>query len=138
MTIDVHLRIVGALLVCLGLSHALFNRYFGWEKELAAVSLLTRRIFFVHSFFIGLGLVLSGGISFFCAEALLQPGRLSSMALGSMVIFWLCRLITQFFVYDTAIWRGRPLWTAMHVAFCVLWCYVSGTYGIALYAVLAG
>jgi hypothetical protein len=55
MTLSMHLRIVGILLVLLGLSHVFFNRYFGWERELADVSLLTRQIFFVHSFFIGLG-----------------------------------------------------------------------------------
>lgn len=54
MTLCVHLRVVGVLLVLLGLSHALFNRYFGWAQELAGVSLLTRKIFFVHTFFIAL------------------------------------------------------------------------------------
>ena len=52
MTPSMNLRFVGILLVLLGLSHAFFNRYFGWERELAGVSLLTRQIFFVHSFFI--------------------------------------------------------------------------------------
>ena len=47
MTLSLNLRIVGILLVLLGLSHAFFNRYFGWERELAGVSLLTRQIFFV-------------------------------------------------------------------------------------------
>ena len=51
MTLSMNLRIVGILLVLLGLSHAFFSRYFGWERELADVSLLTRQIFFVHSFF---------------------------------------------------------------------------------------
>lgn len=73
MTLSMNLRIVGVLLVLLGVSHAFFNRYFGWERELAGVSLLTRQIFFVHSFFIALGVVLGGAGSFLCADALLRP-----------------------------------------------------------------
>ena len=77
MSLSIHLQIVGVLLVLLGLSHAFFNWYFGWEQELAAVSLLTRRIFFVHTFFIGLGVVLAGAGSLFYTDALLRPGDLS-------------------------------------------------------------
>ena len=55
MNLTLHLQIVGLLLILLGLSHAFFNLYFGWQQELASVSLLTRQIFFVHTFFIAVG-----------------------------------------------------------------------------------
>jgi hypothetical protein len=132
MTLSMHLRIVGILLVLLGLSHAFFNRYFGWERELAGVSLLTRQIFFVHSFFIGLGVVLGGVGSFLCADALLRPVLLSRAVLAGMTVFWLCRLLAQFFAYDTRIWKGDRFRTSMHAAFSVLWIYVTVTYGVAL------
>ena len=132
MTLSMNLRIVGMLLVLLGLSHAFFNRYFGWERELANVSLLTRQIFFVHSFFIGLGVVLGGAGSFLCADALLRPGLLSRAVLAGMTVFWLCRLLAQFFAYETRIWKGDRFRTSMHAAFSVLWIYVTATYGVAL------
>jgi hypothetical protein len=132
MTLALHLRIVGALLVVLGLSHAFFNRFFGWDRELANVSLLTRKIFFVHTFFIALGVVIAGAASAFYAHALLEPTALSRVILAAMVVFWLCRLLAQWFVYDAAIWRGDRFRTAMHVAFSALWIYVTATYGIAL------
>jgi hypothetical protein len=137
MTVALHLRIVGALLVMLGLSHVFFNRFFGWERELATVSLLTRKIFIVHTFFIALGLVLIGAGSFFCASQLLQPSALSRAILVAMVVFWLCRMLAQWFVYDAAIWRGDPFRTAMHVIFSGLWIYVTATYGAALVGVWA-
>ena len=120
------------MLVLLGLSHAFFSRYFGWERELAEVSLLTRQIFFVHSFFIALGVVLGGAGSFLCADALLRPGALSRTLLAGMTVFWLCRLLAQFFAYDARIWKGDRFRTVMHVAFSALWIYVTATYGIAL------
>ena len=135
MTLYVHLQIVGILLMLLGLSHSFFNRFFGWEQELAAVSLLTRKVFFVHNFFIGLSVVLGGAASFFCAHALLRPGTLSRAVLAGMATFWLCRLLAQFVGYDSEIWRGDRFRTFMHVACCLLWCYVTATYGIAFLTV---
>ena len=135
MSLSIHLQIVGVLLVLLGLSHAFFNWYFGWEQELAAVSLLTRRIFFVHTFFIALGVVLAGVGSFLCADALLRPGLVNRAILAGLVVFWLCRLLAQFFAYDSDLWRGDRFRTFIHVAFALLWCYVSATYGIALVTV---
>jgi hypothetical protein len=135
MTLYIHLQIVGTLLMLLGLSHVFFNRFFRWEQELAAVSLLTRRVFFVHNFFIGLVVVLGGAASFFCAKALLRPGTLSSAILAGMATFWLCRLVAQFVAYDHAIWQGDRFRTFMHVACSLLWCYITATYGIAFLTV---
>lgn len=135
MTLTLHLQIIGVLLVLLGLSHAFFNRYFRWREELAVVSLLTRQVFFVHSFFIGLGVVLSGVGTFLYAGALLRPGVLNRPILAGMTTFWLCRLLAQFFVYDSALWRGDRFRTFMHAVFILLWCYVTATYGCALFTV---
>lgn len=135
MNLSFHLQIVGAMLILLGLSHAFFNRYFGWGQELASVSLFTRRIFFVHTFFIALGVVLGGAVSFLYADALLTPGTLSRAILAGMLAFWLCRLLAQFVAYDSAIWHGNRFRTRMHIAFTALWSYVTGTYALALMTV---
>jgi hypothetical protein len=135
VTLATHLHVVGALLLLLGASHIFFNRYFGWEQELQTVSLFTRRIFFVHTFFIGLGVVLAGAGSLFYADALLRHDILSRAVLAAMAAFWFCRLLAQFLAYDSAIWRGNRFRTWMHIAFAMLWCYVTTTYGLALIAV---
>jgi hypothetical protein len=135
VTLHIHLQIVGILLMLLGLSHIFFNRFFRWEQELVAVSLLTRQVFFVHNFFIGLTVMLGGVASFFCANALLRPDTLSRAVLSGMATFWLCRLLAQFVGYDSAIWRGDRFRTFMHVACSLLWCYVAATYGIAFLTV---
>jgi hypothetical protein len=135
MTLALNLRIVGVLLMVLGLSHVFFNRFFGWERELARVSLLTRKIFFVHTFFIGLGVAMAGAASLVYASALLEPGVLSRALLAGMAVFWLCRLLAQWFAYDAEIWRGNRFRTWMHMAFSALWIYVTATYGSALVSV---
>jgi hypothetical protein len=135
VTLHIHLQIVGILLMLLGMSHIFFNRFFRWEQELVVVSLLTRQVFFVHNFFIGLTVMLGGAVSFFCANALLRPDTLSRAVLAGMATFWLCRLLAQFVGYNSAIWRGDRFRTFMHVACSLLWCYVTTTYGIAFLAV---
>jgi hypothetical protein len=135
MRLAVHLQIVGALLLLLGLAHGSFNRYFGWARDLAPVSLLTRRIFYVHTFFIALGVMMGGAVSLFFARDLLEANPLSRVVLAGMAAFWLCRLLAQLFIYDSALWRGDRFRTFMHGAFLALWCYVTATYSLAFMAV---
>lgn len=132
MNLTLHLQIVGALLLLLAVAHAFFNRYFGWSRELAGLSLFTRRVFFVHSFFIALGVALAGAGSLLYAAVLLHPDPLSRAVLAALLAFWLCRLIAQFLAYDPAIWRGDRFRTSIHVFFSLLWCYVTAVYGLAL------
>lgn len=138
MTLHVHVQIVGAMLLLLSVANLFFSRYFGWKKELASLSLLTRQVFQVHCFFIALVLMLLGVCSLFYTDTLLEPGPLSRVLLAGVVAFWLCRLVIQFLVYDAAIWRGNRFYTFMHVFFSVLWTYVVITYGIALHSVRNG
>jgi hypothetical protein len=138
MTLQLHVQIVGALLLSLGIAHSFFSRYFGWEKELVSLSVLTRRIFWVHSFFIALILAMLGVCSLFYTDALLEPTPLSRVLLAGIVAFWLCRLAIQFLVYDSAIWKGRPFYTFMNVVFSFFWVYVVITYSLALRAVWNG
>lgn len=138
MSVHLHLKVAGALLLGLGLAHSLFGRCFKWEKELAQLSLLTRQIFLVHCFFVSLLLVLIGACSLFYTNALLGSGTLSGVILTGFVGFWLIRLAFQFFVYDPAIWRGRRFYTVMHVVFSIFWSYLVLTYGAALRVVWNG
>jgi hypothetical protein len=93
--------------------------------------LLTRKIFYVHTFFIALGVVLCGTISLAFPIELLNPTALSRAILAGMAFLWFCRLLAQFFAYDRAIWRGNPARTRMHIAFSLLWCYVTAIYSLA-------
>ena len=132
MNIYLHLKVVGALLLALGLAHSMFGRYFQWQEELARLSLFTRQVFQVHCFFIALLVAMIGSCSLFYTKALLGSGALSRVVLAGFVVFWLARLGFQFFVYDPAIWRARRFYTIMHVALSLFWIYVVLTYGVAL------
>jgi hypothetical protein len=81
---------------------------------------------------------LLGGLSLLRTDALLTPGPLSRAVLAGIFVFWLFRLAFQWFVYDSAIWRGRRFYTFMHCAFSLFWIYAVLAYGLALRSVWNG
>jgi hypothetical protein len=131
MNIELNLRIAGALLIALGLAHGFFNRYFNWSTETARLTLLTRQVFYVHCFFIGVILVLMGALSTLYAGELLKRTPLSHAICGAFAAFWILRLLAQWFVYDSRIWHGSRFRTTMHWTFSLLWIYLAATYSSA-------
>jgi hypothetical protein len=134
---DAHLRLAGALQIALALFHLAFPRRFGWKAELARLSPLNRQMFLVHTFFVCLVLVLIGSLSLGAPSALLEPTRLARLALAGFALFWAIRLVFQWTVYGSALWKGNRFNTAMHWAFTVLWIYLTWVYAWAWYAMPA-
>ena len=134
--LKLNLQIIGGLILCLGLAHPWLAWFLEWKRETAMLSPLTRRIFFVHCFFIVLLLLLLGAGTMVFAGELLVPGRGTRALLTAIVVFWACRLVVQIVAYDPKDWGGRPLFHYGHVAFLMFWIYVVATYGAALWKVL--
>jgi hypothetical protein len=131
-----HLRIVGVLMLALILLNLYLPRRFRWKEELATVSLLTRQIFHVHAAFICVILAMFAALALLYPRDLLEPTRLSRGLLAMLAVFWLLRLLTQWFVYDRRLWRGRRFETGVHVVFTGVWAYFAGTFAWAF--VVAG
>ena len=129
MTLELHLRIAGALLLLLAAVHPLIPKELGWKEDLAKLTLVNRQIFLVHVGFIALMLVLMGGLALFYADELATPGRLSRAVLGGLALFWGLRLLTQQLVYDRSLWRGNPRYTAVHVVLTLMWSYLTAVFG---------
>jgi hypothetical protein len=128
-----HLQTAGTALILLALLHAGFPRRFHWKEEAARLSALNRQIFFVHTFFIAVTLVLFGALSFVIAATLTEPTAVSRTVLAGFVVFWSLRLLTQLFVYDKDLWRGDRFNTTVHVVFAAFWTYLVSIYGTALW-----
>ena len=121
---EMHLKIIGCLLVMLSLLHLLFPKYFRWAQELAAVSLINRQIMYVHTFFIAVVVFLTGTLCLTSSNEILSTVLGKRLALG-LGIFWLLRLFVQFFGYSSTLWKGKQFETFVHVVFAFLWAYVS-------------
>ncbi|MBX7058935.1 MAG: hypothetical protein K1X75_12785 [Leptospirales bacterium] len=116
----------GLLQIGLAFLHLYFARRFQWRQEAARLSRLNEQIFHVHTFFVCLTLILFG-IWTLAQAADLAAGKQRWLA-GGISVFWFCRLAAQFFVYDSALWRGKRLETAVHVLFGLLWSYLTAVY----------
>lgn len=121
---EIHFKIAGALLVMLALVHGIFPKYFKWETELKPLSLINRQMMQVHTFIIALILLLMGLLCLTSAKELSETnlGKKISLGLG---IFWTARLLIQFFGYSSDLWKGKKFETFAHVAFSLLWIYLS-------------
>lgn len=129
MTLELHLRIAGALLLLLTLVHVPMPRELRWKEDLAKLMPVNRQVFLVHNAFIVLTLVLMGSLALVYAPELAAGGRLARAVLGGLAIFWGLRFLTQQLVYDRRLWKGNPRYTAVHVVFTLLWLYLTAVFG---------
>lgn len=120
----IHYKIIGIILIILALIHVIFPKYFHWREELKSLSLINRQMMEVHTFFIAFFVFLMGLLCFFESHDLIYTrlGKIISFGFG---IFWLTRLIFQFFVYSPKLWKGKRFETIVHIVFSLLWAYLT-------------
>jgi len=121
---ELHLKAVGFLLIFLALIHIVFPRYFDWENDLGAISLINRQIMYVHTFFIALTVFLMGILCLTNAADLIRTTLGQKITLG-LGVFWAIRLFVQLFGYSSNLWRKKRFETSVHILFLLLWTYVS-------------
>jgi hypothetical protein len=124
---ELHLKIVGILLIMIALLHFSFPKYFNWKQELMPLSVINRQLMYVHSFFIAFVVFLIGLLCLTSSNELVNTtlGKRISLGLG---IFWIVRLYVQFFGYSSKIWKGKSFESAVHIVFSLLWIYVSAVF----------
>jgi len=130
--VALHLRFAGALLLCLGAAHLVLPRALGWSVELQSVSLMTRQVSYVHTYFIGLMCALFGLAGTVLATDLLQPERMARAVLIGAIAVWGSRLLAQLCVFDSTLWRGSALTVVGHAAMVALWSYQTLVFTWAL------
>ncbi len=121
---ELHLRIVGVMLVVLALIHAIFPRYLKWKTELVPLSLMNQQLLKVHTFFIALMVLLMGLLCLSSADQLANTALGKKISLG-LATFWGIRLLIQFFGYSPKLWKGKPFETFVHILFSLFWIYFT-------------
>lgn len=131
---EVHLKLVGIILIVLSLAHIVFPKYFKWEDELRNISLINRQMMYVHTFFIALVLFLMGMLCITSAKDLITTKLGNRISLG-LSMFWMARLTIQFFGYSPELWRGKTMENIIHVIFILLWIYISTVFCLIYFQV---
>lgn len=124
---EIHFKIIGVLLMLLALIHIIFPKYFHWKDELQSLSLINREMMTIHTLFIAVVVFLMGLRCLTSATALIETdlGKRISLGLG---VFWGLRLITQFFGYSSALWKGKSFETTVHILFSLFWTYLTSVF----------
>mgnify|MGYP003439081755 FL=1 len=130
---ELHLKIIGIILIVLALAHTAFPQYFNWKKELGSLSLVNNQMMYVHTFFVAVIVLLMGLLCFFCAGDIINTHLGKQLSLG-LFIFWGLRLLFQFFVYSPKLWKGKLFATAMLIVFSFLWIYLTSVFLIVYIA----
>lgn len=131
---ELHLRIIGVILVILAVIHAAFPKQFAWKKELVSLSLINRQMMTVHTFFIALTVLLMGVLCLYSANEIVNTPFGRQIAFG-LFIFWFVRLFVQFFVYSKDLWKGKRYETIMHIVFAITWLYLSAVFFIIAFRI---
>lgn len=121
---EIHISIIGSILLALALVHTVFPKYFHWKEDLKPLSLINRQMMSVHTFFIALVVFLMG-ILCLTSEAELMGTTLGKRICLGLGIFWSIRLFIQFFGYSPKLWKGKAFETTVHILFSLLWAYMS-------------
>ena len=124
---ELHLKIIGSCLIVLSLVHAIFPRQFNWKQELSSLSIVNREMMYVHTFFIAFTLFLLGLLCITSSTDLVSStlGKIVSLGMG---IFFLLRLLFQFFGYSSKTWKGKRFETTVHVVFSIFWTYITAIF----------
>jgi hypothetical protein len=129
---ELHLKIVGYIMILLAFIHFLFPKRFNWKTELGGLSLINRQLMYVHTFFVALMVLLMGVICIYSTTEILTTKLGRHLSFG-LFLFWLTRLIFQFFVYSSELWKGKQFETIVHVAFSFLWVYFTVVFFLAFW-----
>lgn len=121
---ELHLNIIGWILIVLAAVHVVFPKRFNWTQELSSLSLINREVMYVHTFFIAVVVLLMGILCLTSAKELIETNLGNKLTLG-LGVFWSLRLVIQFFGYSSELWKGKTFETIIHILFSILWTYLS-------------
>jgi hypothetical protein len=121
---ELHLKIIGIILILLSVVHVRFPKYFNWAKELGGMSLINRQMMYAHTFFVALVVFLMGALCLSSASLLVSTELGHRICLG-LGVFWGLRLFFQFFVYSKELWKGKRFESVVHIGFSLLWVYFT-------------
>jgi len=124
---EIHLKIIGILLMILSLIHLVFPKYFDWKKDLTSLSLINRQMMYIHTFFIALIIFLMGLLCLTSSKDLIDTSLGNKISIG-LFFFWFSRFLIQLFGYSKKLWQKKIFETTIHVLFLFFWIYLSSVF----------
>jgi hypothetical protein len=111
------------------LASALVPRVLNWRNSLQRLDPLSRQLIWVHGAFIVLVIIAFGALSIGFAGDLTNGTHLARAVCATIALFWACRLVVQFTVFD-----ARPYLRTLFLKLGYRGLTAVFTYLVAVYA----
>ncbi len=106
-----------------------------WKPDLDRMALLPRQVFYVHSWFISLTLVIFAVLTWrFASEMATGTNPVCVWLDGSISFFWLFRTFLQVAYYSSSHWRGNLRRTVIHVACLMIYAGMALVYLLCVFS----
>lgn len=123
-------KVIGGLLMLLSFLHAFIPGYLDWKRDLRPLSLMNRQMMQTHTIFIAITVFSIGLLCFTSGDELMSTALGHRLCLG-LSVFWLLRLVFQFFFYSAELWRGKRFETFIHILAVCFWVYLTTFFWLA-------
>lgn len=104
-----------------------------WGSELIKVQLLIKQMFWTYTAYILVINLCFGLLSVFAADALTDGSQLAMLVTGFIAVYWISRVLVQFFYFDRAGFPKGKWHTAGEVGLVALFVFLSLVYSAACY-----
>lgn len=127
-TLNILLRVAGAMLLLLAAMHGPISRRLKWCEESLLLSPVNAAVFRVHALFICLILVAMGLPCIADPSVFLERSRAGAWLTWTFAGFWTARLYVQWFVFPRTLWVGKRFETRIHFIFTLIWIFLAGLF----------
>ena|SRR5688572_6921731 len=128
ISILILLKLAGILQIALCIGSLWIPKLLNWNLELSKLSKLIRQIFWTYAGYILMFNFSFGLLSFYGAEELLEKSFLSKAISVFIFMYWLARVMIQFFFFTSSAPKGM-IYKAGEIALVSLFIFLTIIYG---------
>jgi hypothetical protein len=133
MNIQIFLRLAGLAQIALVMGSLAIPRILNWRGELAKVQTLIKQMFWTYAAYILVINLCFGLVSVFCYQELSNGSRLATLLTAFIAIYWISRVLIQFFYFDREAFPKGLLPRVGEVVLVTLFVLLSIVYSWAAY-----
>ena len=123
------LKLAGYLQIALSIGSLVIPKLLNWKTELSKVSKIIGQMFWTYAGYILVVNLSFGLVSVLGANELLEKSFLSKSISGFIFLYWLTRIVIQFFYFDTKSAPQGLIYKAGEIALVALFIFLTIIYG---------
>lgn len=127
------IKLAGLAQIVLVLGSLAIPKVLNWQAELGKVQPLIKQMFWTYAAYILVINLCFGLLSIFNVHELTNGSNLSMLVNGFIAVYWISRVLIQFFYFDRSGFPSGKWHRLAEVALVVLFVFLSAVYSWAAY-----